>query len=104
MGKMGNMMKQVQKMQTKLLKVQEELGQKTVEATAGGGVVTVLVSGNQEVINVEIKPEVVDPEDIEMLQDLIVAAVNEGLRKAKEMVETELGKVTAGLNLPPGLF
>jgi DNA-binding YbaB/EbfC family protein len=104
MGKMGNMMKQVQKMQTKLLKVQEEIGQKTVEATAGGGVVTVLVSGNQEVVKVEIKPEVVDPEDIDMLQDLIVAAVNEGLRKAKEMMETELGKVTAGLNLPPGLF
>ena len=104
MSRMGNMMKQVQKMQTKLLKMQEELGQKTVEATAGGGVVTVLVNGNQEVVKVEIAPEVVDPEDIDMLQDLIVAAVNEGLRKAKEMMETELGKMTAGLNLPPGLF
>lgn len=104
MPKMGNMMKQVQKMQNKILKMQEEMSQKTVETTAGGGVVSVVVNGNQEVVKLEIKPEVVDPNDVEMLQDLIVAAVNEGLRKAKELVEEELGKLTAGLNLPPGLL
>ena len=82
---MQKMMKQVQKMQAELKRVQEELATKTVEGTAGGGVVTVIVNGHQEIQEVKIDPAVVDPEDVEMLEDLILAAVNDGLRKAQEM-------------------
>ncbi len=99
-GNMGKMMKQVQKMQQDMVKLQEELASRTVESTAGGGVVRVVVNGKNEIISMEIKPEAVDPEDVEMLQDLIMAAVNEALKKAQEMVAQEMGKLTGGLNIP----
>lgn len=94
------MMKQVQKMQAEMARLQQELEQRTVEASAGGGVVTAVVSGRQELVALRIDPEAVDPNDVEMLQDLIQAAVNEGLRKAQEMVSQEMAKITGGLNIP----
>ncbi len=102
---MGNMMKQAQKFQAKIAKLQEELGDKTVEASAGGGMVTVVANGHQEVISIHIDPEVVEPDDTEMLQDLVLAAVNDALNRAKNMVNEEMGKVTQGMNIPniPGL-
>lgn len=103
MKNMNQMMKQVKKMQEQMLKAQEELGNKTVEGTAGGGVVMVTVNGHKKVLNVTIKPEAVDPDDVEMLQDLIVAAMNDALAKADEMVSQDLSKFTGGLNIP-GLF
>ncbi len=103
-GNMNNLMKQAQKMQKQMEQMQEELEQRTVEATAGGGAVTAVVSGKKELMEVKINPEVVDEEDVEMLEDLIVAAVNEALRKADEMVNNEMSKLTGGLNLPGGLF
>lgn len=102
-GNMNKMMKQVQKMQQDMMKMQEELASRTVESTAGGGVVKVVANGKNEILSVEIKPEAVDPEDVEMLQDLVVAAVNEALKKAQEMVSVEMGKITGGLKIP-GLF
>ncbi|MGI6149777.1 MAG: YbaB/EbfC family nucleoid-associated protein [Firmicutes bacterium] len=104
---MQKMMKQVQKMQAQLAKVQEELGSKTVEGTAGGGVVTVIANGHQEIQKVKIDPAVLDPDDVEMLEDLILAAVNDALRKAQELSAAEMQRVTGGLNLPgmpTGLF
>jgi hypothetical protein len=103
MGNMNKLMKQVQKMQEEMMKLQEELKSRTVEATAGGGVVKVVASGKKDLVSIEIKPEAVDPDDIEMLQDLILAAANEALQKAEEMVSQEMGKLTGGLNIP-GLF
>ena len=103
---MGNLMKQAQQFQGRMAKLQEELGEKTIEASAGGGMVTVVANGRQEIVSVEIDPEVVDPDDVEMLKDLILAAVNDALARAKSMVNEEMGKLTQGLNLPniPGLF
>jgi hypothetical protein len=103
---MGNILKQAQQFQAKMAKLQEELGDRTVESSAGGGMVTVVVNGRQEVVSLNIEPEVVDPGDVEMLQDLIIAAVNDGLNRAKDMVNEEMGKLTKGMNLPniPGLF
>jgi len=103
-GNISNLMKQAQKMQKDMMKLQEELEQKTVEASAGGGAVTVVVSGKKEIIDIKIKPEAVDPDDVEMLQDLVMVAVNEALRKAEEMVSSEMGKITGGLGGFPGLF
>ena len=104
-GNMGNLMKQAQKMQKDMAKMQEELELKSVEATAGGGAVTVVATGKKEIKEININPEVVDPDDVEMLQDLILAAVNEALRKAEEMVNGEMGKITGGLGGGfPGLF
>ncbi|MFZ3171092.1 MAG: YbaB/EbfC family nucleoid-associated protein [Carboxydocellales bacterium] len=103
MGNMGKMMKQVQKMQADMAKLQEEVVLKTVEATAGGGMVTVVANGKQEIQQIVIKPEAVDPEDVEMLQDLILAAVNEAVRKSQDMVSSEMSKITGGLKIP-GLF
>ena len=100
---MGNIMKQAQQMQKKMLQMQEELAHRTVEATVGGGMVTVTVNGKNEVLQVKIEPQVVDPDDVEMLEDLIVAGVNEALRKAQEMATEEMGKLTGGLKIP-GLF
>ena len=100
MKKMGNMMKQAQQLQAKMMKLQEELGAKTVEASAGGGMIKVVADGKQQVVSIEIEKEVVDPEDVEMLQDLVVAAVNEALAKSQEMVASEMGKLTGGMNLP----
>lgn len=103
---MNKMMKQVQQMQAKMAKLQEELEEKTVEATSGGGVVRVVANGKNEIVEIEIKPEVLDPEDPEMIQDLVLAACNEALRQAQEMVAEEMGKITGGLKLPgmPGMF
>ncbi len=103
MGDMNKMMKQVQKMQAEMTRLQEELAQRTVEATAGGGVITVVATGQPEIKAIKIQPAVVDPADVEMLEDLIVAAANEALRKAQEMVAQEMGKLTGGMKLP-GIF
>jgi DNA-binding YbaB/EbfC family protein len=100
MKKMGNMMKQAQKLQTKMLKLQEEMAGKTVETTSGGGMVKVVANGRQQVISIQIEKEVVDPDDVEMLQDLILAAVNDALLKSQEMVSQEMSKLTGGLNIP----
>lgn len=97
---MGNMMKQAQKLQKKMLKLQEELAEKTVEASAGGGMVKVVANGKQQIKLIHIEKEVVDPDDVEMLQDLIVAAVNDALTKSQEMVSSEMSKLTGGLNIP----
>ncbi|NLY44010.1 MAG: YbaB/EbfC family nucleoid-associated protein [Clostridiaceae bacterium] len=102
-GNINSMIKQAQKLQKEVAKLQEELEQRTVEASVGGGAVTVIASGKKEIKEIKINPEVVDPDDIEMLQDLILAAVNEAIRKADEMVTSEMGKLTGGFNIP-GLF
>ena len=99
-GNMNSMIRQAQKMQQDMLKAQEELEGKTYEAGAGGGVVSATVSGRKELVSVTIDPEAVDPDDVEMLQDLIVAAVNEALRKAAEDAAGQMSKLTGGLNLP----
>jgi DNA-binding YbaB/EbfC family protein len=98
------MLKQLQQMQARMTKVQEELGEKTVTGTAGGGMVEVTVNGHQKVLDVKIKPEVVDPADVEMLQDLVLAACNDALEKARELAAKEMGALTAGMGLPPGLM
>src|SRR5690606_1068181 len=103
MGNMQNMMKQMQKMQKKMAQAQEELGEKRLEGTAGGGMVTVIVTGHKEIVDVQIKEEVVDPEDIEMLQDLVLAATNDALKKADELTNSTMGQFTKGMNLP-GMF
>jgi DNA-binding YbaB/EbfC family protein len=102
-GNMQNMMKQMQKMQKKMAEAQEELGEKRVEGTAGGGMVTVVVTGHKEIVDVVIKPEVVDPDDIDMLQDLVLAATNDALKKAEELTNQTMGQFTKGMNLP-GMF
>jgi DNA-binding YbaB/EbfC family protein len=102
-GNMNQMLKQVKKMQEQMMKAQEELADKTVEGTAGGGVVTVVVNGQKSVLSVTIKPEAVDPEDVEMLQDLVLTAVNDALAKAEELANQDMGKFTGGMNIP-GLF
>ena len=99
-GGMGNLMKQAQQMQQKMLKLQEEIAKRTLDASVGGGMVTVTVNGKSEVLRIKIEPQVVDPDDVEMLEDLIVAGVNEALRKAQEMVSEEMSKLTGGLKIP----
>jgi DNA-binding YbaB/EbfC family protein len=101
---LGNFMKQAQKLQDEMKRIQDELAEKTVEATAGGGMVTVVANGKQEIVSIKIDPEVVDKDDVEMLEDLIVAAVNESKRRAQEMMMSEISKVTGGLGIPPGLL
>ncbi|PEQ87963.1 YbaB/EbfC family nucleoid-associated protein [Bacillus sp. AFS006103] len=100
MGNMQNMMKQMQKMQKKMAEAQEELGEKKIEGSAGGGMVTVMVTGHKEVVDVIIKPEAVDPDDIEMLQDLVLAATNDALKKVEELTNSTMGQFTKGMNLP----
>jgi len=100
---MQQLMKQVQKIQKKMAELQEELAQRTVSASAGGGMVTAVVNGRQELVSLKIDPEVLNPEEKEMLEDLIVAAVNEALRRSQEMVQEEMSKITGGLKIP-GLF
>ena len=97
---MGKMMKQAQQLQSKMLKMQEELAGKTVEATAGGGMIKVVANGKQQIVSIEIEKEVVDPDDVEMLQDLVLAAVNDALNRSQEMVSGEMSKLTGGMNIP----
>ncbi len=97
---MGNMMKQAQQLQSKMMKLQEELTEKTVESSSGGGMVKVTANGRQQILSIQLEKEVVDPDDVEMLQDLILAAVNDALAKAQEMVSSEMSKLTGGLNIP----
>jgi DNA-binding YbaB/EbfC family protein len=96
----GNIMKQAKKIQEKIAQMQIELESKTVEASAGGGMVTVVVNGKFEILSLKIDKEVVNPEDVEMLEDLIIAVVNEGIRKAQEMTSAEMSKITGGFNIP----
>ncbi len=104
MGQQFKMLKQLQQMQARMTKIQEVLGEKTVVGTAGGGMVEVTVNGHQKVLDVRIKPEVVDPADVEILQDLVLAACNEALERARELAAKEMGAVTAGMGLPPGVM
>jgi DNA-binding YbaB/EbfC family protein len=97
---LGDMMKQAQKLQSKMMELQDEMASKTVEATAGGGMVTVVVNGKQEIISLSIDPDVVDRQEIEMLQDLIIAAVNEGIRRAQQIWAEEMKKLTGGMAIP----
>ena len=97
---LGDMMRQAQKLQAEMQKMQEEAKKQTVEASAGGGMVTVVASGAGEIISIKIEKDVVNPEDVDMLQDLILAASNEALRRAQQMVNDEMSKLTMGLNIP----
>ena len=97
---MGNMLKQAQKLQSKIFKLQDQLADKTVETTVGGGMVKAVANGRQELLSIKIEPEVVDPNDVQMLEDLIMAAVNDALKKAQEMVSEEMAKLTGGFNIP----
>ncbi len=103
-GNMANLMKQAQKMQKGMEQMQEQLDQKTIETTSGGGAVKVVITGKKVLQQIKINPEAVDPDDVEMLEDLIVTAVNEALRQAEEMVTNEMSKITGGVGLPGGLF
>jgi DNA-binding YbaB/EbfC family protein len=100
---LGNIMKQAQQMQAKMARMQEELATREVEASAGGGMVTARVNGRQQLLELKIEKAVVDPEDVEMLEDLVTAAVNEGMKKSQEMVQEEMSKITGGMNIP-GMF
>ncbi|WP_042147592.1 YbaB/EbfC family nucleoid-associated protein [Paucisalibacillus sp. EB02] len=103
MGNMGNMMKQMQKMQKKMMQAQDELYEMVFEASAGGGMVTVKANGKKEILDVDIKEEVVDPDDIDMLQDLILAATNDVLKQVDDKTNETMGQFTKGLNMP-GMF
>lgn len=103
MKNMGNMMKQVQKLQKQMQQAQEELKEKTVQGSAGGGMVTITANGHKEILDITIKPEAVDPDDVEMLQDLVLAALNDALKQVDELVAKDMGKYTGGMNIP-GLF
>jgi DNA-binding YbaB/EbfC family protein len=103
MNNMQQIMKQAKKMQEQMLKAQEELANKVVEGSSGGGVVTVTATGQRKITNIVIKPEAVDPDDVEMLQDLVLTAINDALAKAEELAEKDMGKYTGGMKMP-GLF
>lgn len=103
-GNMAGMMKKVQKMQADMEKMQEELKQRTLEVTAGGGAIKVVISGGKEIRSLKINPEAIDPDDVEMLEDMLIAVFNEALKKVDEMTSTEMGKITGGMNLPKGMF
>jgi DNA-binding YbaB/EbfC family protein len=98
--KMNDLMKQAQQMQKRMLEIREELANQTIEATVGGGMVTAVVNGQQELVSLHITPEVVDPDDTEMLEDLVVAAVNEALQQSQELMSEEMSKLTGGLKIP----
>ena len=100
MGGMGDILKQAQKMQQRLLEVQQELKQRVVEGSAGGGMVRVAVNGEQQVLSVKVDPQAVNAEDVELLEDMVLAAVNQALEKARQMAQEEMAKVTGGLQLP----
>ncbi len=99
-GSMNKMIKQAKQVQEQIVKMQEELKEREIEASSGGGAVTVKVNGKQILTAIKIKPEAIDPDDIEMLEDLVMAAVNEGIRISQEMVSTEMSKITGGFNIP----
>ncbi len=103
MKNLSGILKQAQKIQERIARIQEEIGDKRVEASAGGGMVRAVANGRQEIVSIEIDPEIIKSGDIELVQDLVVASVNEALRKAKELVAEEVSKATGGLNLP-GIF
>ena len=103
MGNMQAMMKKVQKMQSDMVKMQEEMKSRTVETSVGGGAVTVVVNGTKELKSIKINPSAVDPEDVEMLEDMILTAINDGMKQIDEMTEKEMSKVTGGMKLP-GMF
>jgi DNA-binding YbaB/EbfC family protein len=96
----GNIMKEAQRLQQQMMQLQEQVAQKKVEATAGGGMVTVEANGKQELVSIKIDREVVSPDDVQMLEDLVLAACNEALRKSRELVQQEMGKLTGGLKIP----
>ena len=98
--KMNDLMKQAQQMQKRMLEIREELANQTIEATVGGDMVTAVVNGQQELVSIRITPEVVDPDDTEMLEDLVVAAVNEALQKSQDLMSDEMSKLTGGLKIP----
>ena len=100
---LGNIMKQAQQMQKKMGQMQQEMETQQVEATSGGGMVTAVVNGRQKLLSLTIDPQCVDPDDVEMLQDLVSAAVNEAINKSQEMMQSEMSKLTGGLQLPPGM-
>ena len=99
-GGMGNLLKQAQEMQARMAKIQEELGQKTVQGSAGGGMVQVTINGQFNLTALQIEPSVIKPDEKEMLEDLIMAAVNDGMRKAREMASAEMAKLTGGFKIP----
>jgi len=99
-GGMGNIMKQAQVMQKRMAQLQQELEERRIEASAGGGMVTAVVSGKQQLISLVIDPKAVDPNDVEMLQDLVVAAVSEALKQSQKLAQEEMGKITGGMNIP----
>lgn len=99
-GNLNNLLKQAQNFQKKLEEKQMELEVRTVEASSGGGAVTVVANGKKQIVDIKIKPEVIDPDDVEMLEDLILAAINESLKRAEEMIAMEMGKLTQGVNIP----
>lgn len=103
-GNMGGLMAQVQKLQEEMGKTQEALGQEELTVSAGGGAVTIVITGHREFKSITIKPEVIDPNDVEMLQDLLLAAVNDAVEAAKSLEEERMGALTGGMGLPPGLF
>jgi DNA-binding YbaB/EbfC family protein len=100
MPDMGNLLKKAQELQQKMAKLQEELGEKTVEASSGGGMVAVVANGKQEIVSIKIDPEVVDVNDVEMLQDLVLAAINDALYQAKQMMSEEMSQLTGGVKIP----
>jgi DNA-binding YbaB/EbfC family protein len=100
MPNMGNLLKKAQELQEKMAKMQEELGDKTVEASSGGGMVTVVANGKQEIVSIKIDPEVVDANDVEMLEDLVLAAINDALYQAKQLVSEEMSQLTGGVKIP----
>ena len=103
-GGMSKMMKQLQKAQAEMSRLQEDLAQRTVESSSGGGAVRVTANGQKQLVSLQIDPEAIDPDNREMLEDMIIAAVNEAFNRVDEMVSSEMQKVTGGMNLPPGMF
>ncbi len=103
-GNMQKLMKQAQKMQSDMAKLQEDLVDMTVEATAGGGMVQAVANGKQDILSIKINPEIVDPEDVEMLEDMVLAAVKEALRLSQELAANEMQKITGGMKMPGGMF
>lgn len=103
-GGMGGLMSQVQKLQEEMGKTQEALGQEELTVTAGGGAITIVITGHRAFKSITLKPEVVDPDDVEMLQDLLLAAVNDALEQVKKLEDDRMGALTGGMGLPPGLF